>query len=121
MKQKTTKIIYWIITILFAGFMAMGAIPSEQGKAIMAHLGYAPYAMTILGTAKVIGAISILQNKYRTLKEWAYAGFTIDIIGAAASFFFAGDGIAATLMTVAFLIPMFASYFLWKKAYARKA
>ena len=119
MKPKTTKIIYWIVTILFSLFMLYSGVSEvmqiEQAKEIMKHLGYPIYVNTIIGVAKILGALAILQWKFRTLKEWAYAGFTIDIIGASASFYFAGDGIGATLMPFVFLAVMFTSYFLWKK------
>ena len=119
MKPKTVRIIYWIVTILFSLFMLFSGVveimQTGQAKEIMKHLGYPMYVNTIIGAAKILGAIAILQWKFRTVKEWAYAGFTIDIIGASASFYFAGDGIAATLMPFVFLAAMFVSYFLWKK------
>lgn len=119
MKPKTIKILYWAVTILFSLFMLFSGISeimqTEQGKEIMKHLGYPMYVNTIIGVAKILGAIALLQWKFKTIKEWAYAGFTIDIIGASASFYFTGDGIVAALMPFAFLAVMFLSYFLWKK------
>ena len=119
MKPKTIKIIYWTVTILFALFMLVGAvseiIQTDQSKELMKHLGYPIYVNTIIGIAKILGAIAILQWKFRTIKEWAYAGFAIDIIGASASMFFTGDGILMALSPMIFLAVMFVSYFLWKK------
>mgnify|MGYP001605815302 FL=1 len=118
MKPKTIRIIYWIVTILFSLAMLFSGITEvlqiEQAKEVMKHLGYPIYVNMIIGTAKLLGVIAILQWKFKTIKEWAYAGFTIDIIGAAASILFAGDGILMALPTAPFLIVMFASYFLWK-------
>ena len=99
MKQKGIKIAYWIITILFAGFMLFSAI-SELMQT---------------GAAKILGVFAILMPKFRVLKEWAYAGFTFDIVGASASMLLAGLGIGPTLFTLVFLIPLFLSYFFWKK------
>ena len=119
MKPKTIKIIYWIVTILFSLFMLFSGVSEimqiEQSKEVMKHLGYPMYANIIIGVAKILGAIAILQWKFQIVKEWAYAGFTIDIIGASASFYFAGDGIAMVLSPFIFLAAMFLSYFLWKK------
>ena len=119
MKPKTIKILYWIVTILFSLFMLFSGVSevmqTEQGKEIMKHLGYPMYVNTIIGVAKILGAIAILQTKFRTIKEWAYAGFTIDFVGAGASMYFAGDGILMALSPLIFLAVMFASYFLWKK------
>jgi hypothetical protein len=119
MKPKTVKIIYWVVTVLFSVFMLFsgisGILQVESAKEAMKHLGYPVYLNTIIGTEKILGVIALLQCKFKTIKEWAYAGFAIDIIGAAASMFFAGDGIFMVLSTVPFLVVMFASYFLWKK------
>ena len=120
MKPKTIRIIYWIVTILFSLFMIFSGVSeimqTEQAKEIMKHLGYPVYVNTIIGVAKVLGALIILQWKFKTIKEWAYAGFVIDFIGASASFYFAGDRILTTLSPMIFLAVMFISYFLWKKS-----
>src|SRR3989344_8831463 len=119
MKPKTIKIIYWAITTIFSLAMLFSGVSeimqTEQGKEVMKHLGYPVYVNTILGVAKILGAIAILQWKFKTVKEWAYAGFTIDILGAGASIYSAGQGILMALTTIPFLVVMFASYFLWKK------
>ena len=119
MKPKTIKIIYWIVTVLFSLFMLFSGtvelMQTGQAKEVMKQLGYPIYVNTIIGAAKVLGAIAILQWKFRTIKEWAYAGFAIDILGASASFYFTGGGIAMTLSPMIFLAAMFISYFLWKK------
>ena len=119
MKPKTIKIIYWVVIILFSLFMLYSGVSEvmqiEQGKELMKHLGYPIYVNTIIGVAKILGALAILQWKFRILKEWAYAGFTIDFIGAGASFYFAGDGILIALSPLIFLAVMLMSYFLWKK------
>lgn len=119
MKSKTIKILYWIVTILFSlFFLADGVVKImqiEQAKEIMEHLGYPMYVLTILGVSNILGVLAILQTKFRTVKEWAYAGFTIHFIGASASRAFAGDGIVLILSPLIFLALMFISYFSWKK------
>ena len=119
MKPKTIKVIYWIVTILFSLLILFGAfgelMQNEQSVGVLKHLGYPIYLNIILGIAKILGVISILQTKFSTIKEWAYAGFSIDIISASASLFFSGDGIGMSLFPLVFLGVMFISYFLWKK------
>ncbi len=119
MKPKTTKIIYWAVTILFCLAMLMSGVlelmQTEQSKEVMIHLGYPVYLNIILSVAKVLGVVALLQWKYQTIKEWAYAGFLIDFIGAGASMYFAGDGLLNALSVVIFIAVMFASYFLGKK------
>ncbi|MBI2655373.1 DoxX family protein [Candidatus Woesearchaeota archaeon] len=118
MKPKTVKVMYWIFTVLlvlgmlFSGFSEIMQFPSAVE--VMKHLGYPTYVNIIIGVAKIIGAVVLLQNRFRTIKEWAYAGFTIDFIGAAASLYFI-DGILAALAVIPFLIVLFTSYYFWKK------
>lgn len=107
---------YWTITVLFAGLMLLSAAMYLSGAAsireTLAHLGYPAYILTILGTAKLLGAVALLQNRLPTLREWAYAGFTIDLIGATASHVFAGDPVGASMVPALFLIPLAVSYVL---------
>jgi DoxX-like family len=52
---------------------------------MMIDLGYPSYLAGILGTAKLIAAVVIAAPRLPRLKEWAYAGVLINMIGAAAS------------------------------------
>lgn len=84
--MKKTKIIYWTSTILFAGFMAMSAVPDvmmvPEAVSFINHLGYPNYFIPFIGVAKLLGAIAILLPQLKKLKEWAYAGLIFDLIGA---------------------------------------
>jgi hypothetical protein len=119
MEKKTLRIIYWVITALFVLFMWFGAISElmqlESAQKVLIDLGYPVYLNYILGLAKILGGIALLQWWSRPLREWAYAGFTIDILGAAASSYFV-QGIGAALFTIVFLIPLLLSYWLWKRS-----
>ncbi len=46
------------------------------------QLGFPLFFVHILGTAKLLGAVALLQPWFPKLKEWAYAGFTFVLIGA---------------------------------------
>lgn len=117
--MKNLRIWYWLATIIFALMMIMdgfgGVTQQEAGKEVFKHLGYPMYLLIIVGIAKLLGAVSILQNKFKTVKEWAYAGFAINFIGAFASRAFVGDGISLLIPLLVALIMMFIPYFLWKK------
>lgn len=119
MNSKTINILYWIVTILFCAAMLMDGIAGlmhvQDGKVALAHLGYPEYLMSIVGIAKVLGALAILQTRFKIIKEWAYAGFTINFIGASLSHFFAGDTTGMFFMPLVVLAFMFVSYYLWKK------
>jgi uncharacterized membrane protein YphA (DoxX/SURF4 family) len=84
--MKSTKIIYWTSTILFAGFMLMTSIQyvmlTPETVDFITKLGYPAYIVPFLGIAKIIGSIIILIPSFRKIKEWAYAGLFIDLIGA---------------------------------------
>jgi len=117
--MKKLKTWYWIATIIFALMMIMdgvgGITQQEAGKEVLKHLGYPMYLLIIVGIAKLLGAASILQNKFKTIKEWAYAGFAINFIGAFASRAFVSDGISLLIPPLIALVIMFIPYILWKK------
>lgn len=119
MKKKTIKVWYWIVTILFVAFMLFSGISelvgTEAGNQLLISLGYPLYLNWILGIAKVLGAIVLVIPGLRVLKEWAYAGFAIDLIGATLSFMFSGYGFVDSIFPLIFLAVMFVSYWLWKK------
>jgi uncharacterized membrane protein len=124
MKPRTSARLYWTLTILFCLMMladgVAGLLHEQNGVNAMKQLGYPIYIMDITGAAKILGALALLQNKYRTLKEWAFAGFVIDFIGAAASVLFAGMGMAGTIPALVMLAVIFGIYFLWKQYLATR-
>ena len=79
---------------------------------VMLALGYPLYLMKILGFAKILGGIAILTGKLPRMKEWAYAGFTFDFLGATASHVLTGDAPHA-LFPLVFFFFLAASYSLW--------
>jgi len=106
--SKRTTILYWVLTVLVLVPTAGSGIPElfTDGPASVARtlqaLGYPLYVMKILGLAKILGAIAIVSNRSRTLKEWAYAGFVFDLLGATASHVLAGDAAHAPVPFVVF-------------------
>ncbi len=116
MKPRTIKISYWVVTVIFALGAALTGIPTEAGREVITTtLGYPAYLLDILLVAKILGAIALIQPKFKTIKEWAYAGFAIDLIGAAVSGIIATGNIQFVIIPGVFLGVMFASYYLWKK------
>jgi uncharacterized membrane protein YwaF len=119
MKSKSIIVIYWVLTVLFALAMlgdAYGGISKQEaGQEVMRHLGYPIYMMGITGVFKLLGAITILQNGFVTIKEWAFAGFAINFIGAFTSRTFVGDNAGLLLMPIVMLLIMFILYYFWKK------
>ncbi len=59
MKDKTVKIVYWIVTIIFCAFMLFSAtvelMQIESAQKGLIDLGYPVYLNYILGVAKLLG------------------------------------------------------------------
>ena len=117
--MKHTKKLYWSVTALMAAFMLMGAIPdllkAPLAIAIFAHLGYPVYLLRFLGTAKLLGVITVLAPGVPRLKEWAYAGLVVDLIGALYSHLSVGDPSSAWMMPIIGLILVVGSYLLFRQ------
>ena len=111
------KIAYWLTTGLFAlALGASGLIELSRAPQMVEgfqHLGYPLYLLTILGVAKLLGVAALLYPRFPRLKEWAYAGFSFDLLGASASHAFSGDPLANVLTPLVLLGLMAASYWLW--------
>ena len=120
---KRNRIIYWVLTILLVvpgaggGLVELFTSGPESIVKTMQLLGYPLYLMKILGFAKVLGGLAILTGKIPRLKEWAYAGFAINFLGATASHVLADDSVNAIFPFLFFLVLM-ASYALWYKTSA---
>ena len=90
--MKALKITYWTSTILFAclftttGTLYLLHFPSFVKRTT--DLFYPEYLLNIIGLAKVLGGITLVFPRFRRLKEWAYAGFSFDFIGAIWSHFY---------------------------------
>ncbi|MCY9657168.1 DoxX family protein [Paenibacillus chondroitinus] len=109
--MKTT---YWISTILAAGLLFLGGIlfitHGEHQIEEMKHLGYPVYILTFLGIGRILGAIAIVVPRFPRLKEWAYAGFVIDLLAASASHAYAGDSFAPITTPLVFLVLSLVSW-----------
>jgi hypothetical protein len=88
------------------------SLRAEPMAESMAALGYPLYVMSILGAAKLLGVVALLAPGLPLLKEWAYAGFTFNLVGATASHLFSGDPLAEFLPPIGLLLLCAASYLL---------
>jgi NADH:ubiquinone oxidoreductase subunit 5 (subunit L)/multisubunit Na+/H+ antiporter MnhA subunit len=125
MSSKTITITYWVLTILLVAlslFDAVGGLTHEvHGVQGVTHLGYPVYLLDINGVAKIIGALCLIQTKYKTIKEWAYAGYFISFICAAWSHAAVGDAVPQIIMPVVIMGIFLLSYYFWKKYLQVKA
>ncbi len=118
--MKSTKIIYWIFTILLLLIMLPGAVMdviNSQNVVDFMHvkLGYPNYVAPFLGVAKILGCVAILIPGLPKVKEWAYAGLVFDISGALYSGIAAGFAVKDWGMLVLFLGIVIAAYVYYRK------
>ena len=110
----TRTVAYWATTGLFCAVLGLSGIAHttrlEDMAESMTGLGYPLYFMTILGLAKLAGVVALLVPGRPLLKEWAYAGFTFNLVGATASHVFAADPFAEALPPLVLLGVGAASY-----------
>lgn len=117
--MKTTKIIFWVTTILiflFEGVMPALTSQTELAKEGIRNLGYPAYFGIALTICKVMGSIAItLPMIPSTIKEWAYAGLAFDFVFAFISHW-AVDGLnGITFFPLIVLTVLMISYFSWHK------
>jgi len=119
LRNKHLHAIYWIATLLFVipqGWSAIQyLIEAPRMTATITQLGYPTYFMAILGVAKLLGIAAIVTGISPTLKEWAYAGFTFELVGAFASHLGVGDPLYIAAVPLGFLVLQMASYLAWKR------
>jgi hypothetical protein len=94
-RAKRPLIGFWIATVLFClqmAFTAYAELALPQVAAAFRHLGYPDYFRVELSWAKVLGIALLLAPVPARLKEWAYAGFAIDLGSAIIAHLAVGDG-----------------------------
>jgi hypothetical protein len=108
----------WVVTGLMAALMLLAAVPDvlqvPEAMTVFKHLGYPPYLLLFLGTAKILGVAAVLIPGVRRLKEWAFAGLTFDLLGALYSHLSVNDPPSAWLPAVVGLVLMAASYLAYR-------
>jgi uncharacterized membrane protein YphA (DoxX/SURF4 family) len=74
------------------------------------HFGYPAYFNQYLGVAKVLGSIALLVPAFPRLKEWAYAGFTFDMVSAVYSEISVHDPAGQWAPIFIFIVVLVVSY-----------
>jgi uncharacterized membrane protein YphA (DoxX/SURF4 family) len=97
--MKTTKILYWVFTALFAAFMIFSAtgnimVDEQSVQFLSGYLKYPAYFIPFIGWAKLLGSVAILVPGFPRIKEWAYAGLFFDLLGATYSLLALGTPVA---------------------------
>ncbi|MDB5018415.1 MAG: DoxX-like family protein [Mucilaginibacter sp.] len=117
--MKKINIFYWVFTVLLVLLMLSSAIPSlmnsPQSVAFMKHLGYPIYFAKFLAVAKLLGIVALLVTGFPKITEWAYAGFTFDLIAAFYSFIALGDPASTYVLFPVFFAILAGSYIFYHK------
>jgi len=120
--MKVRPIAYWTATAVIAGETLAGGITDlihgresvVAGRPVVevvTQLGYPLYVLRILGILKLAGAVVLFVPRLPRLKEWAYAGVTFELTGAAASHVLRGNGardVITCLILAAFALASWA-------------
>ena len=111
--NKKDLLIYRIITGLFSVMILLGVsqyfFNHEMVKGMYEALEFPPYLIYPLGIAKVLGLVAIWGNFSTKLKEWAYAGFTFNLLLGISAHINVQDGeaIGAAIALVLLLVSYF--------------
>ena len=112
--MKYRNVIFWTSVGLMAALMLLSAIPDvlqmAGARSVFRHLGYPPYLLFFLGTAKTLGVAVVLVPGLPRIKEWAFAGLTFDVTGALYSHLSVGDPPSAWTPAVIALTLLVGSY-----------
>ncbi len=123
-RTKGIVIGYWIVTALFClqmCFTAYAQLRLPQVEEAFAHLGFPAYFRVELSWAKLLGVVLLLAPVPARLKEWAYAGFAINLGSALIAHLAVGDGPQAWGWSVATGVLGGFSYYFWRLLQATQA
>jgi hypothetical protein len=117
--MKSTKVWFWIVTVLFAlqmGFTAYAQLKLPQVAAAFTHMGFPAYFRVELSWAKFVGLAALLLPMVPArVKEWAYAGFAITLVSALIAHIAVGDGPSAWSWAAGTGVLWALSYFFWRR------
>lgn len=121
---KAITILFWVFTALFClemSFTAYYELTSQGGQAF-ARLGFPNnYFRYEFSLAKLVGAAVLLVPMIPArLKEWAYAGFAINLVSAVIAHFSISDRPLAFLPSTLTSILWAVSYFCWRRLEAER-
>jgi hypothetical protein len=112
---------FWIVTALFClqmSFTAYAQLRLPQVAEAFTHFGFPSYFRVELSWAKLLGVALLLAPVPARLKEWAYAGFAINLASALVAHLSVGDGPEAWGWAAATAVLWGLSYLFWRRLQA---
>ena len=120
--SKANTIFYWISTAIFCLEMSFTAYYEllPQGAQAFIRLGFHSEAFRMeLSLAKLVGvAVLLVPIVPARLKEWAYAGFAINLVSAVIAHLSISDRPAALAPSTITSVLWGLSYFFWHRLQA---
>jgi uncharacterized membrane protein YphA (DoxX/SURF4 family) len=116
--MRTTKIIYWVATVIVSLMMVFSAysyFTNPDIKQAFVHLGFPGYFRVELAIAKILGAVLLLAPVAARFKEWAYVGFAIVFVSAFIAHLSSADAASMGAMPLVLLAILVTSYIAWHK------
>ncbi|MGB6975752.1 MAG: DoxX family protein [Terracidiphilus sp.] len=117
--SKAATVLFWIFTALFCLEMCFTAYYEllPQGAQAFARLGFLSSGFRIeLSLAKLAGvAVLLIPAVPARLKEWAYAGFAINLVSAFLAHLSITDRLLAFVPSTITFALWAASYFFWRR------
>jgi DoxX-like family len=115
------RIVYWTVTALFCLEMSFTAyyelLRLPEAAQAFTRLGFSADSFRVeLSWAKVAGVIALLLPMLPArVKEWAYAGFAINLVSALIAHLSMGDRPAALAPSALTSVLWGLSYFFWRR------
>jgi DoxX-like family len=115
---KAGTVLYWTVTALFClqmTFTAYAQLRLPQVAEEFTHLGFPAYFRVELSWAKLVGVLLLLAPVPARLKEWAYAGFAINLASALIAHLALGDPPAVWGWAAGTGVLGALSYYFWRR------
>ena len=120
-RSKGMIIGFWTVTAIFCLqmiFTAYAQLRLPEVAEAFTRLGFPGYFRVELSWAKLLGVALLLGPAPARLKEWAYAGFAINLASALIAHLAVGDGPEAWGWAAGTVVLWGLSYFFWRRVQA---
>lgn len=115
--MKLNKIIFYIATGLLTALMlfsvSMYLFNHEEVAQMFTNFGYPTYIIYPYAVVKLLGLVALWVPSFKSIKEWAYAGFFFAFILAFFAHVMIGDG--EQIGALVAMVLLIVSYFFNKK------
>ena len=131
-ESRRLVVAFWIVTALFCLEMIFTAywelMQLPAAALAFTRLGFPAASFRAeLSLAKVLGVVALLipmipaRGVIYVIKEWAYAGFAINLVSALIAHFSISDRRAAFIPSTASSVLLVLSYYFWRRLQTRSS